>query len=88
MLYILIPAVWVVIGAFFAVVVCRAAARGDRAMAQYIEPGTPSQGFAGLILFERGNTEPVSHDERIGREQFVRETTGSGRSRRSDCVTR
>jgi hypothetical protein len=88
MLYILIPAAWVVIGTFFVVVLCRAAARGDRAMAQSIEPGTPSRTFAGLVTFERSNTGRIPHDERIGRSRFARATTGSDRGRRSDCVTR
>ncbi|HEV7162292.1 MAG TPA: hypothetical protein VGN25_03470 [Solirubrobacteraceae bacterium] len=88
MLYILIPAAWVAIGTFFAVIVCRAAARGDRAMAQSIEPGTPSRSFAGVVLFEGGNTGRIPHDERIGGERFAKATAGSVRSRRSHCVTR
>ena len=88
MLYIFIPAAWVAIGTLFAVVVCRAAARGDRAMAQSIEPGTPSRAFAGLVLFERSNTGRIPHDERLGRDRIARTATGSIRSRRSHCVTR
>jgi hypothetical protein len=82
MLYILIAAAWVAIGAFFAVVVCRAAARGDAAMT--VQPPQRRQvaSFAGLTLFEEG-AEPLARDERLGRG---RARAGS-RGRRAGCVT-
>ncbi len=80
MLLTLIPVIWLVV-AVFVVVLCRTAARGDAALAARQEPGTPSQAFPGLVLFE-DRSEYRPSDERLGR----RVSAGSPGDRRSRCV--
>jgi hypothetical protein len=76
----LIPVIWLVVAVFVAVL-CRMSARGDAALATRPEPGTPSQSFPGLVLFE-DRSEYRPSDERLGR----RVSAGASGDRRSRCV--
>lgn len=80
MLLTLIPVIWLVVAVFVAVL-CRMAARGDAALETRPEPGTPSQSFPGLVVFE-DRSEYRPSEERLG----SRVSAGSPGTRRSRWV--
>jgi hypothetical protein len=81
MLLILIAAVWLLIAAFV-VVLCRMAARGDRALATQLESGRPSTSFAGLTVFEDRSERERSGARFTAREAKPRDV----RARGARCV--